>query len=132
MVHCGLKRNRLLTIKQIFFIPFSLNVSRSSAATYTMPSEEDPHEATWLQWPHNKGWDFKHVKRYENSWIDMTRALHTGEHVYIIVYNRRQKKDVKNKLKDSGIKMSKISLFIFKTDDVWVRNDLHNSSRNNL
>ena len=22
-------------------------------AQYSIPSEEDPHEGTWLQWPHN-------------------------------------------------------------------------------
>ena len=63
---------------------------------YFMPSEEELHEGTWLQWPHNCGWDNRHIKRYEESWIQMAQALHSSERVHIIVYNRRQLRRVRN------------------------------------
>ena len=61
------------------------------AADYEMPFEEEEHEGTWLQWPHNNGWDPNHIQRYEETWIQMTEALHTGERVHIIVWNWRQR-----------------------------------------
>ena len=62
---------------------------------YYMPSEEDPHEGTWLQWPHDYGWDDRHVARYEATWVEMTQALHTGERVHIIVYDRGERRRVR-------------------------------------
>lgn len=127
--------NRLFVTMQFFYSPFK-KIVRASTGTYTMPSEEDPHEATWLQWPHNYGWDTNHVKRYEKIWIDMTKSLHTGENVYIIVYNKRQKRKVGKKLKNNGIEMSKVKFFVYKTDDVWVRDNgpifAYDNENNNL
>ena len=91
--------------------------------SYVMPSEEEKHEATWLQWPHNYGWDYEHIQRYENSWIAMTKALTKGELVYIIVYNKREKRRVRKKLNKRGVDMTKVRFFIYKTNDVWVRDN---------
>ncbi len=90
---------------------------------YVMPSEEEEHEATWIQWPHNYGWDYQHIWRYESSWIQMTRALTSSELVYIIVYNKRERRRVNRKLKKRGIDMTKIRFFTYKTNDVWVRDN---------
>lgn len=69
---------------------------------YVMPSEEEPHLATWLQWPHNFGWDTQHIRRYEAGWMQMTKALTKGENVYVIVYNQRQKKKSSKKDQKAG------------------------------
>jgi agmatine deiminase len=91
---------------------------------YFMPSEEELHEGTWLQWPHNCGWDNRHIKRYEESWIQMAQALHSSERVHIIVYNRRQLRRVRNRLGNQGnIGMSKIDFWVCPTDDVWIRDN---------
>jgi agmatine deiminase len=93
-------------------------------STYVMPSEEDPHEGTWLQWPHNYGWDKQHIQRYESIWIAMTQALHTGERVHIIVYNQRELRRVKNVLRTtSGLNMNQIDFWDYPTDDVWIRDN---------
>ena len=54
--------------------------------TYTMPPEEASHEGTWLQWPHNYTYR-GHTDRHDATFIAMTKALHTGERVHIVVYN---------------------------------------------
>jgi agmatine deiminase len=90
---------------------------------YVMPSEESPHEGTWLQWPHNYGWDPNHVDRYEEIWIKMTEALHTGERVHIIVYDLKELKRVKKILSNRGLDMSMIDFWDYPTDDVWVRDN---------
>eukprot|EP00977_Amphora_coffeiformis_P012703 scaffold3210_cov172-Amphora_coffeaeformis.AAC.2 len=110
--------------------------SSTAAPNFTMPSEEERHEGTWLQWPHTYGWD-RHrnvLQRYEKIWIDMTRALHTGERVHIIVYNQRQLRRVRRillKEQDTTtggggrmiIDISQIDFWVYPTDDVWVRDN---------
>lgn len=88
-----------------------------------MPSEEDPHEGTWLQWPHNNGWDQYHIQRYEESWIQMTEALHVGERVHIIVYDQGELKRIRNQLRHRGLEMSQIDFWDYPMDDVWVRDN---------
>jgi agmatine deiminase len=91
---------------------------------FLMPSEEELHEGTWLQWPHNCGWDNRHIQRYEESWIQMVHALHSSERVHIIVYNQRQLRRVRTRLQNRGyIDMSKIDFWICPTDDVWIRDN---------
>lgn len=90
---------------------------------YVMPSEEEPHLATWLQWPHNYGWDTQHIRRYEAGWMQMTKALTKGENVYVIVYDQRQKRRVQRKMRRQGVNMSKIRFFKYKTNDVWIRDN---------
>ena len=66
---------------------------------FRMPAEEARHTATWLQWPHNYGWDKRHhVERLEPIWIDMTIALHNDERVCIIVYNEYERERIRDLL----------------------------------
>jgi agmatine deiminase len=113
-----------------------------------MPSEEEPHEGTWLQWPHN--YCFKQgnsnplrrqnnkVQRYQESWIQMTLALHTGERVHIIVYNEEQRQSVQTLLVERDCDMTQIDFYCWPTNDVWIRDngpvfcwDNHNNHNNN-
>lgn len=98
---------------------------RNPDAFFVMPAEEQPHEGTWLQWPHDYGWDTNHVERYEKSWVAMTKALHTGEMVHIIVYNDKEHERVQQLLLQvkEGLDMSQIDFHAFATDDVWVRDN---------
>jgi agmatine deiminase len=89
----------------------------------TMPAEEEPHEGTWLQWPHDYGWDNRHIERLEESWIQITQALHTGERVHIIVYDLDEEQRVKSVLESRGLKMSQLDFYAWPTDDVWVRDN---------
>jgi hypothetical protein len=40
---------------------------RDPGNVYIMPAEEEPREGTWLQWPHDYGWDNRHIERLEES-----------------------------------------------------------------
>lgn len=91
---------------------------------YTYPAEDTTlHEATWLQWPHNYGWDPVHEERYQTIWIEMTKALHTGEKVRIIAYDEDHEARVDSLLRDANVDMSQIEFFIYPTDDVWTRDN---------
>ena len=50
-----------------------------------MPAEWEPHEATWLAWPHEKrDWPGKFAPI---PWVygEIVKHLHTGEFVHILV-----------------------------------------------
>ena len=99
-----------------------LNATKN-VQSYIMPSEEEPHEGTWLQWPHNYGWDPHHVARYEPIWIALTRALHRSERVHIIVYNQAELRRVRALLRSHRMDMRQIDFWDYPTDDVWVRDN---------
>jgi agmatine deiminase len=101
---------------------------------YRMPAEDDEHEATWLQWPHNYAWDSQHVERYQDIFISATRALCTGEKVHIIVYNAAEQERIQQQLlanyqdkncdnNSDKVDMSQIDFFQWPTDDVWIRDN---------
>ena len=90
---------------------------------FVMPSEESPHQATWLQWPHNFGWDKRHVARLEPIWIQMTQSLHRDERVCIIVYNDTERERISSLLETNHVNLSQIDFFVEQTNDVWVRDN---------
>lgn len=101
--------------------------------SFFFPSEEKVHEGTWLTWPHKyaykqsyyfgeEGIDGEvYVQMLEPVWIEMTKALHTGETVHIIAYNEEEKARIKNLLKENDVNLEKIDFVIMETDDVWMR-----------
>ncbi len=94
----------------------------SDSNSYSMPSEELLHEGTWLQWPHDFTYA-NHIQRHEETFIEITRALHTGERVHIIAYNNIEKTRIENVLIGEGINMDQIDFLIAETDDYWIRDN---------
>lgn len=92
---------------------------------FFMPSEEEPHEGTWLQWPHNYEGNKSRrlVERYQESWIQMVLALHTGEKVHIIVYNETELDRVHGILEKRGCDMKQIDFYDWPFEDVWIRDN---------
>jgi agmatine deiminase len=88
-----------------------------------MPAEEEEHEGTWLTWPHNYGWDSRHVQRYETMYVEIAKALHNGEKVHIIAYDATEQTRVSTLLRGRGLNMTKIDFLVAKTDDVWARDN---------
>lgn len=90
---------------------------------YTMPEESEKHEGTWLQWPHH----YQHGVEYRNAldaaWITMTKELETSENVHIIAYNEVEKNRITTLLQTEDIPLTNIDFKIYKTDDVWVRDN---------
>ena len=101
--------------------------------TFFFPREEETHEGTWLTWPHKyadkqayyfgeAGIDEEvYAEMLEPIWIEITKALHTGETVHIIVYNEEEQTRVENILQENEVDLEKIDFVIMETDDVWMR-----------
>ena len=90
---------------------------------YTMPEETELHEGTWLQWPHQYQYGIDYKNSLDPTWIAMTKALVTSEKVHIIAYNDTEKNRIIGLLNSEGIPLNNIDFKIYKTDDVWIRDN---------
>jgi agmatine deiminase len=87
---------------------------------YRMPAEWEPHEGTWLMWPHNDTHKGSQL-RLEHLWLKMTMALQEHETVHIIVPDERRKEHLYHQLAFYSLDDSKLDVRTISNDDVWVR-----------
>lgn len=90
---------------------------------YRMPAEWEPHEGTWIAWPHNKEhWPGKfepmlHV--YGNLVKELARA---GEKVFICVNNKKMEAEARGHISQSSPdSLKSVKFFHIPTDASWSR-----------
>ncbi len=89
-----------------------------------MPAEFEPHEATWLAWPHNpETWPGR-LKHIPPIWIQMIKPLHVHETVHICVNDAATEEQVKFWLRRHDIG-NNVVLHQIQTNDAWARD--HNA-----
>jgi agmatine deiminase len=88
---------------------------------YRMPGEWEPHEATWIAWPHNR--DDWPGKFSPVPWVytEIVRHLSRTELVNIIVTNVKMKRQTSDRLDRAGVDLKRVQFLRAKTDRVWVR-----------
>jgi len=99
----------------------SVNTSTPDELGYAMPAEWEPHEATWLGWPHNASdWPGKFAAI---PWVygEMTRKISEGEIVRILVRHRVEESFARRVLQRAGCDLKKIQFIIHPTNRGWVR-----------
>ena len=104
----------------LFFLGCFLS---SMAQSYYMPHESEPHEGTWLQWPHQYEYGMAYRNELDTTWIEMTKALASSENVHIIAYNNAEKNRIISLLAAANIILSQVDFYEFPTNDVWVRDN---------
>jgi agmatine deiminase len=86
-----------------------------------MPAEWEPHEATWLSWPHEAtDWPGK----FESiSWVygEIVRHLARVERVRILARDAGQKADAIEVLRKSGADLNAVDFYQIPTDRSWCR-----------
>jgi len=86
-----------------------------------MPAEWEPHEATWIAWPHNhEDWP----GRFEPiPWVygEIVRKLSQVELVRILVGNEEVEQSARRVLRMVGAQMEAVELYRLETDRVWAR-----------
>jgi agmatine deiminase len=88
-----------------------------------MPAEWQPHEATWLAWPHSKhGADWP-GKFAPIPWVfaEIVKHLHTGEFVHLLVNDVASEKRARAVLTKVGVDLTRVRFFPIPTDRVWTR-----------
>ena len=88
---------------------------------YRMPAEWEPHEATWLAWPHNQeDWPGK-FQAIPWVYAEIVRPLSARELVHILVKDAKAEQRVIGILKRAGAAPDRVSLHVWPTDRVWTR-----------
>jgi agmatine deiminase len=86
-----------------------------------MPAEWEPHEATWIAWPHNEDdWP----GRFEPiRWVygEIVRKLSQVERVRILLRDDDVEQDARNVLDKTGAQWEAIEFHYMPTDRVWAR-----------
>src|SRR5271168_324006 len=91
------------------------------ALGYRMPGEWEPHEATWLGWPHElTDWPGKFAP-IPWAFAEIVRHLSAVERVFLLVENREAENRVKAILKKSGANLDAVDFFRVPTDRGWMR-----------
>jgi agmatine deiminase len=91
------------------------------ALGFRMPAEWEPHEATWLGWPHElSDWPGKFAT-IPWAFAEIVRHLSKVERVYLLVENRASESRVRTILKKSGVNLGAVDFFRVPTDRGWMR-----------
>jgi agmatine deiminase len=88
---------------------------------YRMPAEWEPHEATWIAWPHERAdWPEKFVPI---PWVygEVVRHLVDGERVRVLVDDERLRRRATRVLSRLGVDIGRLDFIDLPTDRVWTR-----------
>src|SRR5580658_6620065 len=86
-----------------------------------MPAEWEPHEATWIAWPHNReDWPGRFAPI---PWVygEIVRKLSRVEKVRILVTSAALERQARRILRQVGAQMEAVEFFECPTDRVWTR-----------
>ena len=86
-----------------------------------MPAEWEPHEATWIAWPHNReDWPGRFAPI---PWVygEIVRKLSAVEKVRILVQNAALEKQARRLLERVGANLDAVEFFERETNRVWTR-----------
>ena len=91
------------------------------AFAFRMPAEWEPHEATWITWPHKQSdWPGKFAP-IPWACAEIVRRLAPGEIVRILVAGKKQEDEAKKILLRVGVDMKRVEFFRQPTDRGWNR-----------
>src|SRR2546421_7917988 len=105
------------------FMPKNENLIEPTPETlgYSMPAEWEPHEATWLGWPHNAtDWPGK-LDTIRWVYGEMARKIAEGEIVRMVVRNKVDEKMARGYLSRAGCDLSRLQFIVYPTDRGWMR-----------
>src|SRR5260370_10982452 len=93
----------------------------ASSLGFRMPAEWEPHEATWVGWPHNASdWPGKFGPI---PWVygEIVRHLAPGEIVRVLVESRAHELAARRVLARIAADNSRVAFFRMATDRGWTR-----------
>jgi agmatine deiminase len=88
---------------------------------FAMPAEWEPHEATWLGWPHCRtDWPGK-LAAIEWVYGEMVRKIAEGEKVRIVVDSAAREAKAKRVLSRARANLANVEFFRMPSDRGWAR-----------
>ena len=96
-------------------------MSGSEASTFRMPAEWEPHEATWIAWPHEEtDWPGK-FECIRWTYCEIVRHLARVEKVRILVHSEEREESVRLTLAQCHVPAAAVEFFKISTDRSWTR-----------
>ena len=92
-----------------------------SQPRFRMPAEWEPHDATWIAWPHNEeDWPGRFAPI---PWVygEIVKKLAEVERVHILIQNDNVDENAREVLQKVGANFPAIEFFRQETDRVWTR-----------
>jgi agmatine deiminase len=91
------------------------------AAGFSMPAEWEPHQATWLGWPHNRtDWPGK-LDAIRWVYGEMVRKISPGETVRILVNNGAHEAAARSYLARAAVDLGRVEFIHHPTNRGWTR-----------
>jgi agmatine deiminase len=88
---------------------------------YRMPAEWEPHQATWLAWPHNpEDWPGK-FQTIPWLYAEIVRLLAAHEQVHFLVENAKAEERAASVLRRAGANLDRVSFHLWPTNRGWTR-----------
>jgi len=98
-----------------------MSASTPRSLGFRMPAEWEPHEGTWIAWPHNEDdWP----GRFEPiPWVygEIVRKLADVERVHILVRDEELRESARQVLEKCGANLAGVEFVVRATDRVWTR-----------
>jgi agmatine deiminase len=95
--------------------------SRPAELGYRMPAEWEPHEATWLAWPHKlESWPGK-FEPVPLVYAEIVATLAAVERVRICVSGPEMEGQAREVLASRGALSKSVEFFHIPTNDAWIR-----------
>lgn len=88
---------------------------------YHMPAEWEPHEATWLSWPHKEASWPGAFDPVPGIFVELTRQLTDSELVRINVADEDFAARVRELLRAGGVNPDRVRFHLNPTNDAWCR-----------
>jgi agmatine deiminase len=88
---------------------------------YHMPAEWEPHEATWLSWPHKEASWPGAFEPVPAIFVEITRHLTESELVRINVADEDFAERVRKLLRAGGVDLGRVRFHFNPTNDAWCR-----------
>jgi agmatine deiminase len=96
-------------------------IETPAARSFAMPAEWEPHEATWLAWPHNvKDWPGRFAPI---PWVyaEIVRNVARGETARLCVNDAGHEAKARRVLGRAGVDLARVELRRIPTNRVWMR-----------
>ena len=99
-----------------------MNDERTPAARgFALPAEWEPHEATWLAWPHNRrDWPGR-MGAIPWAVADVAKKIAGGEAVRMMVRDAAEERRARGHLARQGVDLSRVRFHRIPTDRFWTR-----------
>ena len=89
--------------------------------SYRMPAEWEPHEGTWIAWPHNKDhWPGK-FGPIPGVFAEMIASLTQSEKVFLLVNDKALEAAARKEIAEKNATLDQVEFVHIPTDTSWTR-----------